>query len=118
QYLDISQTEPMVHVIADLFARGGRDKPANSDPLMAPHDVFPCAGEDEWIAIAVETDAQWQGLCRVLASPDLAADAGLGNAAGRRAAALHLADRLAGLTVEHHAAELAKRLQSAGVPAA
>ena len=47
----------MVHVIADLFAGMPDEKPANSDPLMAPHGVYPCAGDDEWCAIAVEDDA-------------------------------------------------------------
>ena len=30
----------------------------------APHNVYPCAGEDRWIAIAVSDDAEWAALSR------------------------------------------------------
>src|SRR4029077_13039030 len=30
----------------------------------APQGVYPCAGDDQWLAIAVETDLQWQALRR------------------------------------------------------
>ena len=41
----------------------------NDDPIAAPHDAYPCAGDDEWCAIAVETDAQWRALRRALGDP-------------------------------------------------
>ena len=34
----------------------------NHDPTHAPHDAYPCAGVDQWCAIAVETDEQWRAL--------------------------------------------------------
>jgi len=37
----------------------------NADSAISPHGVYPCDGEDNWIAIAVETDEQWQVLCAV-----------------------------------------------------
>ena len=33
---------------------------------MAPHDVYPAAGEDDWVAVAVGDDAEWAALCAVL----------------------------------------------------
>ncbi len=46
--------------------RGQRDKPVHSNRsqfnAMAPHGIYPCIGEDEWIAIACRDDAQWQSL--------------------------------------------------------
>lgn len=119
QHLDISQTEPMVHVIADLFALEGTPaKPANSDPLIAPHDVFPSAGADRWIAIAAETEAQWGALCLELGAPELMKDSRFATAAGRRAAAGPLAQRIGELTARYEADDLADRLQAKGVPAA
>lgn len=53
QHLDVSQIEPMVHVIADLFASGA-EKSENDDPRFATHGIFPLAGDDRWIAIASE----------------------------------------------------------------
>ena len=46
----------------------------NEHPAMAPHGVYPCAGDDRWIAIACEDDVQWQALCGVLGRADLSHD--------------------------------------------
>ena len=32
----------------------------NRSPRYAPHGVYPCVGEDEWIAIAVQTEDEWE----------------------------------------------------------
>ena len=37
---------------------------------------YPCAGEDEWCAVSVETDAQWRGLARVIGQPRWSATRG------------------------------------------
>lgn len=70
-WVDVSQIEAMVHVAADLFAEMPEEKPANDDPSFAIHDVFPCSGEDRWIAIACETDAQETALRGVLGDGDV-----------------------------------------------
>src|SRR5262249_20375007 len=41
----------------------------NRSPHAAPHGVFPCAGEDRWIALAVHSDDDWQRLVRAMGSP-------------------------------------------------
>ncbi|MGQ4806727.1 hypothetical protein NKDENANG_00062 [Candidatus Entotheonellaceae bacterium PAL068K] len=46
----------------------------NHDPQRAPHGVYPAAGEDRWVAIVVDSNQQWESLCRVMQRPDLAAD--------------------------------------------
>ena len=46
-----------------------RAAPATTTPDAAPHDAYPCAGDDEWCAIAVETDAQWRALRHALGDP-------------------------------------------------
>ena len=58
----------------------------NHDPHRAPHDAYPCAGVDEWCAIAVETDEQWRSLRTVLGEPAWAMDPALETLAGRQAA--------------------------------
>ena len=42
--------------------------PGNDDPDFAPHNNYPCAGEDAWVAIAVRTDAEWAGLLDAIAN--------------------------------------------------
>lgn len=116
QHLDISQIEPMVHVIADLFADPPARKPGNDDPAMAPHGVYPCAGEDQWIALAVEDDGQWRALCAVLGLDP--ADPRFTTAAARRTHRAALDALLAGRTAGQDKAALAATLTAAGVPAA
>ena len=45
----------------------GRD--GNRGPYAAPQGVYPCAGDDEWIAVAVASDEQWRSLRTLLGSP-------------------------------------------------
>ncbi|MBI3328148.1 MAG: CoA transferase, partial [Nitrospinae bacterium] len=47
----------------------------NGHPLMVPHGVYPCQGDDMWVALAVSSDAEWRGLCQAIGQPDLAKDA-------------------------------------------
>ncbi len=63
----------------DLSKPGGRDvvfdlvRWADVVTERAPHGAYPTAGDDRWIAIAVETDEQWQALCTAASlPPDLA----------------------------------------------
>ncbi|MBP1685002.1 MAG: acyl-CoA transferase [Deltaproteobacteria bacterium] len=58
----------------------------NRGPYAAPQGVYRCADKDEYVAIAVATDTQWEGLRRVLGDPARTRDAALATAAGRRAA--------------------------------
>lgn len=115
QHLDISQIEPMVHVIADLFADPDATKTGNSDPLIAPHGVFPCKGKDEWITIAAETDAQWRSLANVLQLPS---DPRLETAQERIAQQDRLDRTIAEATASWDRDALLSALAAAGVPAA
>eukprot|EP01035_Chromulina_nebulosa_P068203 gene68203-93456_t len=66
QHLDVSQVEPLVHVLGDVLARGQLTgdftRLANGSVSMAPHGVYPARGIDQWIAIAVPDDAAWRAL--------------------------------------------------------
>jgi crotonobetainyl-CoA:carnitine CoA-transferase CaiB-like acyl-CoA transferase len=78
-YIDLSQRELVTsmlgEVILDYTVNGRVAQPrANRDPAMVPHDVYQCRGDDAWLAIAVQDDAQWAALCRVIERPELAED--------------------------------------------
>ncbi len=34
----------------------------NTSPAMAPHGIYPCAGDDAWVAIACRDEADWRRL--------------------------------------------------------
>ncbi|MGP9790552.1 CaiB/BaiF CoA transferase family protein [Roseinatronobacter sp. NSM] len=115
QHLDISQIEPMVHVIADLFAEPQARKTGNSDPVMCPHGVYPCRGAGKWIAIAAETDVQWRSICAVL---DLPGDPAFDTAPGRITHADAIDQQIARATALMDRDTLLADLAAAGVPAA
>ncbi|WP_374414478.1 CoA transferase [Novosphingobium colocasiae] len=78
-YLDISQVEAGVQFLAPqiaAFSVTGEIQGAvgNRDALMAPHGVFRAAGDDQWIALAVENDGQWRDLARLMGGADLEQD--------------------------------------------
>jgi benzylsuccinate CoA-transferase BbsF subunit len=79
QYIDLSMAETVTaslpEAFLDLFMNGRDSGPiGNRDECMAPHGVFPVAGEDRWIAIAIATDEEFGALCAALAVPGLAKD--------------------------------------------
>jgi benzylsuccinate CoA-transferase BbsF subunit len=80
---------------------------------MCPHGVFPCAGEDRWIAIAADTDETWRRLATAAGLADSRFDA----LAGRKACEDELEQRLSAWTRTCDADELMRTLQGAAVPA-
>ena len=84
----------------------------------APHGAYRCRGDDEWIAIAVQNDAEWNALAQAMGSPDWMRDPRFATAAGRKAHEDEL-DRLLGeATINEERYELMDRLQRAGISAA
>lgn len=78
-YLDISQVEAGVqflapHIAAYSVTGAVQGAIGNRDVLMAPHGVFRAAGDDQWIAIAVESDEQWRTLAELVGVATLTAD--------------------------------------------
>ena len=48
-------------------------------PAVAPHNTYRCSGKDRvgqdwWVFVACETQAQFESLCRVMGQPDLSRD--------------------------------------------
>lgn len=87
------------------------------DRTVAPHGVYPAAGDDNWVAIAVESDEQWAALAAAIGRPDLAADERLRTTEGRVAAAAEIDAAVTAYTSDRNAIEVARLLQAAGVPA-
>ncbi len=84
----------------------------NRHPRLAPHGVYPCAGDDAWVAIACRDDEDWRGLCGVVEGLDPNADL-----AARQAGQDRINATLAGWTRERGKVEAARHLQAAGVAA-
>src|SRR5262249_708753 len=81
----------------------------------APHNVYPCAGRDRWIAIAVSSDAEWAALKRVMDAPPWAQDPRYDTAQDRWQNR-HELDRLVGdWTATHDDQKLFRLLQAHGI---
>lgn len=123
QYIDLAQAEAAIHFLGPAmldYTVNARVQTAagNADSEAAPHGVYPVAGDDRWIAIAVHDDAQFAALAAVLGEAALGDDPRFATAGARRINGAALDAVIAGWTrgQDPHAAEAA--LQAAGVPAA
>lgn len=122
RHLDVSQIETGIYSLAEMMVRHAADgermgRQGNRDERMAPHAIYPCRGEDRWIAIAVTDDAEWAALVEALGRPGWASGERFAGAAARKAHEDELDARLAAWTRGHYAGALAERLQRCGVPA-
>ncbi len=121
-YLDLSMVESVVSLlpepVLDYFANNHIMRPrGNNDEVGAPHGCYRCLGDDKWIAIAVFTDREWQGLCGVMGRADLARESRFRDQAGRWQYREELDSIVAGWTQHYEASELFNKLQQAGVSA-
>ena len=125
QHIDYSQQEAIMQLAAPVFmdyVMNGRvsGPKGNRHPVAvdAPHGVFPCAGDDRWISIAVTNDAEWQGLVAAMGKPEWAASKDYATSAGRVQHIDALHEHLAAWVVGFDKRELAQTLQQHGVAAA
>jgi crotonobetainyl-CoA:carnitine CoA-transferase CaiB-like acyl-CoA transferase len=94
----------------------------NRGPTAAPQNLYRTADVDEfgrldsWVAIAVETDSQWERLRDALGSPSWATDPTLTTEAGRRAHHDLIDERLAAWCQHRSGDDVVATLWSAGVP--
>jgi crotonobetainyl-CoA:carnitine CoA-transferase CaiB-like acyl-CoA transferase len=122
QYIEQSQLEASLHFLApqilDYQATGAiAHRAGNDSPTAAPHGAYPCSGDDQWCAIAVETDEQWQALQRLMGEPDWMSARELCTSAGRIARRAAIDEVLAEWTRPQAPYTLMEKLQSAGIPA-
>ena len=123
QFIELSQAEATVNLLgSDIleFTANGDLPPRNGNRSrdVAPYGAFPCAGDDRWIAIACETDEDWQRLAAALDAAQLAAEASFATNASRMEHVAALEAAIGELTRTHEPWALMHMLQAAGVMAA
>ena len=108
----------MGHALMDT-AMNERDaaRLGNRDDTMAPHGVFPCLGEDQWVTIAVADDDQWRSLKKAMDNPAWADADEYGDAFLRWRNQDTLEQRVSAWTATRTAEEVTDLLQSAGIAA-
>ena len=122
QAIDGSMFESGIRFIAEEVAFASlsgesAERRGNRHPDMAPHGLFPCAGEDEWVAISVRDDDEYRQLCGVAADVVALRDPGFQTLEGRLQHIEELERLVAVWTRPLESREVVQRLQAAKIPA-
>ncbi|MGB2694450.1 MAG: CoA transferase [Dehalococcoidia bacterium] len=120
QYIDLSMADVVLSTMGAPFMEyfmNGRvgQTHGNTSATGAPNNVYRCKGDDAWVAISVETDAQWDALCAVVADDDLRT-AAYRTPDGRRKHAEAIDARISAWAKTRTPLEATDALQRAGVP--
>ncbi|HTZ36440.1 MAG TPA: CoA transferase, partial [Stellaceae bacterium] len=117
--VDFSMTEAMLWTLAEPLLAAQLGEPpqprGNRSASHAPHGAWRCAGEDEWIGLAVTSEAEWRRLCEVVAALEPLVGWTLKQRQGRSAG---IDGILAGWASRRGSLAAEAELRRAGVPAA
>ena len=122
QYIDLSQWETSIAVLPEAvldWTMNDRQPPrdGNRDPHMAPHGVFRAAGDDRWLALAIEDDAAWGRLAALMGQAALAADPRFATLVARKRHEDELEALVTAWSETLPPEEAQSRLQAAGIAA-
>jgi crotonobetainyl-CoA:carnitine CoA-transferase CaiB-like acyl-CoA transferase len=122
RFVECAMVESALNAAAEMIveysAYGHRmQRDGNRAPWAAPQNLYACRGQEEWLALSVETPEQWEALKDVLGRPAWAAEPGLATLAGRRAAHDAIDAELGKFAAERELGPLLEELIARGVPA-
>ena len=120
-FVDVSQQESAValiggEVVAYQISGEEPERMGNHSPWYAPHNAYPCAGQDRWITIAATNDAQWEQLTQALGQPELANDERFATNEARLKHRRELDELIGEWVRDQDMWEIARNLQERGVP--
>lgn len=121
-FIDLAQREVTTCLLAEAamdysMNRRVHRPMGNHHPSMAPHNLYPCQGDDYWVAIAVNGDAQWAALKTALGDPAWARDPRFSESLSRWQHQEEIDAHLAEWTRQRTHYEAMDQLQAQGVPA-
>jgi crotonobetainyl-CoA:carnitine CoA-transferase CaiB-like acyl-CoA transferase len=120
QWVELAQVEAAIPLMAepiiDSQLAGAEPRArGNRHPEQAPHGIYRCAGDDEWIAVSASSDEQWRALAAALGREDLARDSRFSEASGRKSNEDALDAEIARALAETSQDEAVSRLRAARV---
>ena len=120
--IDLSLCESLITTLGEYtvgMSMNGEQPPrmGNRHLSKAPHNVYPCAGEDDWVFLEAGSEAEFLALCTAIGRPELAEDPRFNDAASRKANEDALDAEIAAWTSGLSHSEAMETLQRAGVPA-
>lgn len=122
QYIDLAQYENGLQFLCPAildYAVNGRvmERMGNRHRYAAPHGMYPCLGEDRWLALSIFSDGEWQRLKVVMGSPAWAGDPKFDTVLGRKGSEDELDENMRAWTGQFDSVELMVKLQEAGIRA-
>jgi crotonobetainyl-CoA:carnitine CoA-transferase CaiB-like acyl-CoA transferase len=122
QHVEVAQWEAMIGTIGEfvLGYQFDRDtgRALGNRHVSRAQGVYPCAGEDEWVAISVGSDAEFAALCATIGAPELRRDPRFAEAVSRHHHHDELDAIIGAWTRTHAQDKAAATMQEAGVGAA
>jgi crotonobetainyl-CoA:carnitine CoA-transferase CaiB-like acyl-CoA transferase len=122
RFIEVTMIEAALAVAAEIgieYSAYGVElrRDGNRGPAAAPQGLYACAGAEQWLALAIRDDADWQAFVRVLGSPEWAGEV-LDTDAGRRANHDLIDQHLIRWASERELHATVATLLDAGIPAA
>ena len=120
QWIDLGMYQVGAALVAEPILQYQRDHSdiprwGNEDPEHVPSNVYRAQGPDNWVALTVVSDAQWQVLTELMAQPHLARDERFATAAARRSHRDAVNRLLADWVAQCDAKEWVELLQKHGI---
>jgi len=122
QCIDQSQVESSLQYLAPVLLDYTVNKrelalTGNKCDYAAPHGIYPCRGDDRWVAIAVCTNEEWDSFCRVVGNPAWTKEPKFATLAGRIEHSDEIDSYVGAWTKDRAAEQVMFMLQDAGVGA-
>lgn len=122
QWIDVGMYQLGVAMMPEPFIQYQLDgtepeRIGNEHPEHVPSNLYKTQGSDQWIALTVETDAQWQALTSLMQDRDFATNAAYATATGRREHRAVINQKISNWALQQDAKSLTQVLQDLGVAA-
>ena len=121
--IEITQVEAVAAMTAEQVLRHSltgeiMTRHGNRSPDAAPQGVYRGGGNDEWIALTVRDENDWQALCRAIGAAELARDVSLASIEARRLRHDEIDRAIEAWSSTRSADEAERALLDVGIPAA
>ena len=123
QWIDLAMYQSGVMFMSEYImdytvnGRNGGERIGNRHPSRAPQGCYRATGTDEWIALSVGSDEQWESLCKLMTQPSLAEDPRFDNLLTRIKNHDELDNIIKDWTTGYKKYQLMEMMQAVGIPA-
>jgi crotonobetainyl-CoA:carnitine CoA-transferase CaiB-like acyl-CoA transferase len=120
--IDLSQFECSASMIGSLLLSSAVDgrvpvRPGNRSDRFAPQGVYPCAGTDNWCAVTIATDNQWNALAKLIGREDWNSEPRLATVGARMRHHDEIDRAISNWSQQYPSKEVEERMRAVGIDA-